>query len=163
MEIEEVYQKIETYKKTQSIGKKELSWIGKFKILSEFYIKYGHSEVTNENCQGDSVLLKWVIQQKRLYKFYHYDNLRYELLKFLSFEFIYLTDWEKKYNQLVKFKEKYEHINVAKENESKELIIWLKRQYRYYVEGRLKIEKYEKLIQLGVDFTLKNQKVIKSK
>ncbi|KAL7536840.1 LOW QUALITY PROTEIN: hypothetical protein ACHAXR_007432 [Thalassiosira sp. AJA248-18] len=63
------------------------------------------------------------------------------------------TNWDKRFEELVEYKEKHGNLNIPNGYEpNPTLVSWSKRQRKYQREGAMKSEKYERLKTLGFDF-----------
>jgi hypothetical protein len=125
-------------------------WYTRYNQLCEFKDKFGHANVSLQNCESNSQLVRWVATQRELWKVRQkqlegqsnaLSDEKITLLKKIGFEFsIYDKTFHSKLNELKLYKEQHGHIHV-RASDNKSLYDWIHRQralFREYMEGNTK-------------------------
>ena len=128
-------------------------WEEMFSKLVEFTKAHKHANVPRS--YKDKKLATWV-QTQRKYK----DTMpieRKERLLAVGFEFEIgkkrnEIEWEEMFNQLLKFKDKFNHVNVSSRYEDKKLANWVNSQRKSYKAGKLCATRYARLVEIGFVF-----------
>jgi len=145
----------------------ESQWNKHFNELKEYKEEYGHTNVSQSNKQ----LGLWVKKQRTEYKKFKKNGKsqitseRIELLESIDFEWVSQNKvgqtnesaWNKRFNELKAYKEKYGRTNVPnKYEENKELGRWVSNQRTEYKKfkknGKAKITKERIEMLNSIDF-----------
>ncbi len=130
-------------------------WYTRYSQLCEFKDKFGHPNVSSQNCESNSQLVRWVATQRGLWKARQkqseghsiekknitLSDEKIALLNKIGFEFsIYDKTFHNRLNELKMYKEQHGHIDV-RALDNKSLYDWIHRQrslFRDYMEGNAK-------------------------
>eukprot|EP00980_Cylindrotheca_fusiformis_P013545 scaffold3451_cov109-Cylindrotheca_fusiformis.AAC.1 len=145
-------------------------WQEQFDKLVKFQALHGHCNVSI-NFQEDSKLARWVKRQRYQYKLYKGNRKssnmsirRIRLLESIGFVWeLQAAAWHRKFNELLKFKEKTGHceINTRSHQDTKKsnLATWVKcqrRQYKLLRSGKpssMTIDRIEALNSIGFQWS----------
>jgi len=147
----------------------ESQWNKHFNELKEYKEEYGHTNVSQSNKQ----LGLWVKKQRTEYKKFKKNGKsqitseRIELLESIDFEWVcqnYESQWNKRFNELVEYKEKYKDTNVPQRSkDNKELGLWVNKQRREYKKflankkAGITKERIQTLELIGFDWVAPNK------
>ena len=125
-------------------------WNNMYNQLVEYKKKHGNLNVPLSMRK----LHKWKHKQILFYKEGRLKKSRYEKLKELGLSFDYLNEhWDKKFKELVEFKNKFGHTLVSKHiGDYCELGSWLDGQRKVFKKGTMKKERVELFNSIGVSF-----------
>lgn len=126
------------------------NWDIMFNELCEFKKTHGDFNVP----QKMRALSRWKNRQVTLYNNNRLRKDRIDKLNSIGFVWNYLeSQWYERYNELVDFKNKFNHIKVKRDRGPyKQLGTWLSTQRRFDKEGKLSKERKKLLMDLGVKF-----------
>ncbi|WP_299465328.1 helicase associated domain-containing protein [uncultured Microscilla sp.] len=119
-----------------------------------FKNKYGHADVPHSWIE-DPRLAKWVGAQRGHYKKGELSARKVKQLEAIGFSWVLqvqtVLSWEARYEQLLEFKTKYGHCNVATSDieEWSGLVNWVKEQRRKYKENILSPDQITQLEKVG--------------
>ncbi|MEZ5482880.1 MAG: Helicase associated domain protein [Porticoccaceae bacterium] len=106
-------------------------WLLRYAELQDFYLKFGHSNVTL-NHSADKSLHYWVRRQRLHYSQGRLSDEQIQQLESLNFAFRLrpeFVSWDQRVEQLEAFKAKFGHVEVTREQDHDEgLAKWLKSQ-----------------------------------
>ena len=123
-------------------------WNMHFMELVKYKEKNGHCNIRPEK----GSLGTWISYQRLLFRSKKLKADRHEKLVGIGFTFVYeINLWNSHFMELVKYKENNGHCNIpTKKNGS--LGSWIKRQRELFRSNKLKAERYEKLVEIGLTF-----------
>ena len=137
----------------------EYEWERSFKLLEQFSKREGHCDVPHKHEEDGQPLGIWLVNQKTSQKKGALEKSRQERLEKLGVnwnlqEMRNNRKWMHKYNLLVKFKEREGHCRVPQKHVEKgeNLGRWLTKQKHAHKKGKLVPERYQKLLDLGVEW-----------
>ena len=128
-------------------------WEEMYERLKDFAKEHKHANVLRS--YKDSQLATWV-QTQRKFK----DSMpkkRKERLLSIGFEFELAKkkneqEWYNMFNELLKFKDEFNHVNVSSRYKDKKLANWVNSQRKSYKAGKLSDDRYNKLLSIGFKF-----------
>ncbi|SMQ86975.1 Superfamily II DNA or RNA helicase [Bacillus sp. OV166] len=128
----------------------EEQWEEKYQELLAFKEKHGHCSVPQGFKENPS-LASWISNQRTYYKTGTLSQERVERLNELGFIWeAFENQWEKNFQQLISFKDKYGHSLVPKGyKENPALANWIAKQRISYNDRTLSQERIERLNELG--------------
>jgi len=150
----------EHIKRLESIGfiwnRVEDAWKQMYQELVEYHQAYGDCNVPRYYSENRQLAI-WVYGQRQRNNRGNLDAEKIEKLDELGFSWNPDQDfWDKMYDALVEYKEKYGHCNVPQKYSSNpQLATWVSSQRRSMKKDRLSPERIKKLNQLGFDWTPK--------
>jgi hypothetical protein len=116
--------------------------------LVKYTEKNGHCNILTKK---NGSLGSWISNQRLLFRFKKLKADRYEKLVGIGFAFDNESNiWDRHFVELVKYKENNGHCNIPTTNGS--LGSWIKRQRELFRSNKLKAERYEKLVEIGLTF-----------
>eukprot|EP00979_Chaetoceros_neogracilis_P005990 scaffold1174_cov281-Chaetoceros_neogracile.AAC.21 len=125
-------------------------WIRLFMELVDYKEKNGHCNVPRRN----GSLGSWISTQRTLFGYKELKADRYEKLVGIGFVFEDARcdneKWNRFFVELEKYKGKNGHCNVPRKNGS--FGSWISRQRTLFTSKRLKADRYEKLVGIGLIF-----------
>ena len=138
----------------------EYSWEKLFEDLKKYKQKFGHCNVSkSKRDKNYKELAEWVLAQRENYKKKSASLTKERINKLSNIGFLwkstYLENfWEKQFEELNKYKNKFGHCNVTKgkrDKDYKELGEWVCDQRRYYRKksASLTKERIKKLSEIG--------------
>jgi len=140
----------------QTMNAKEKSahetWIRFFMELVEYKEKNGHCNFSTKN----GTLGLWIDRQRTYFRSKKLKADHYEKLVGIGFTFEdarFATDnekWNRLFMELVEYKEKNGHCNFSTKNGS--FGFWIDRQRALFRSKKLKADRYEKLVGIGLAF-----------
>jgi hypothetical protein len=154
----------------------DLAWNERYARLQGYLEEHGNTNVP-QKYEPDLELGTWVANQRRRYNQGKLRADRQQLLQKLGFNFLtrggkkpanpvinkaYDAQWERMFQQLVKFKNEHGHTNVVQN--SGELGMWVSTQRRYFhkkiwIPGMgMREDRKEKLDSIGFEWTRMNKK-----
>ena len=131
----------------------EGKWESHFRDLAAYKEQHGNCLVPR-NYNG--VLWEWISKQRVLFRFKKLKSDRYEKLVGIGFLFVDArfamenVKWNRRFVELVEYKEKNGHYNCPTNNGS--LGGWIGRQRTLFRSKKLKADRYEKLVGIGFEF-----------
>ncbi len=139
--------------------KRELKWDEKYEELKQFIQKNGHCSVP-QNYINDISFGRWINTQRECYRKGNINQKRFDKLNQLGFfnkenfkrshSESREVRWEKKYEQLKKFKREHGHCRVPRNYINDiSLNIWINNQRRSYKKGTMDQVRFDKLNKLG--------------
>jgi hypothetical protein len=115
--------------------------------LVEYKENNGHCNIPINN----GSLGRWIQTQRTLFRSKKLKADCHEKLVGIGFAFDQESKiWDRHFVELVKYKEKNGHCNIPTTNGS--LGSWIKRQRELFKSNKLKAERYEKLVEIGLKF-----------
>jgi superfamily II DNA or RNA helicase len=134
------------------------TWKKRYEELKKFKKKYGHCNVPHKY-KDNPRLGGWVVQQRKFCKKNFLTEERLGLLKKLNFSFNALNAaWDKKHEELKKFKKKYSHCNVPRKyKDNPQLSAWVSRQRVAYYKNSLPEGRTTLLKKVGFVFNADNE------
>eukprot|EP00979_Chaetoceros_neogracilis_P012810 scaffold3485_cov259-Chaetoceros_neogracile.AAC.12 len=130
--------------KTQSEHEK---WNIRFVELEKYKETNGHCNIPANN----GSLGSWVRTQRTLFRTKKLKEDCYEKLVGIGFAFVFDSNiWNRQLMELVKYKEKNGHCNIPCRNGS--LGNWIKYQRELFRSNKLKADRYERLVEIGLTF-----------
>ena len=134
----------------------EDAWNQMYQELVNYHQAYGDCNVPRYYSENRQLAI-WVYGQRQRNNRGNLDAEKIEKLDELGFSWNPDQDfWDKMYDALVEYKEKYGHCNVPQKYSSNpQLATWVSSQRRSMKKDRLSPERIKKLNQLGFDWTPK--------
>jgi len=140
----------------------DTAWEEMFAELALFKEQFGHSNVPQQYTENKKLgkWVKWVSHQRTLYKQGRLSKDRIERLESIGFTWRGKnpldTAWDKRFAELVRFKEQYGHSNVPQQyTENKKLGKWVDNQRHFYKQGRLSKDRIGRLEDIGFKWRLR--------
>ena len=134
-------------------------WERNFDLLKRFVEREGHCNVPSRHKEDGEPLGKWLGNQKGFFAIGTLDKSRQKRLEEIGVDFdVQVTandkKWMHKFQLLVQFKEREGHCNVPTKHkeDGENLGEWLIRQKQAHQQGTLSSERYESLMDLGVEW-----------
>lgn len=135
-------------------------WENYFQRLIKYKAQFGHCNVP-KSYKADKQLADWCDRLRNIYCGTMAGNLTAERIQSLEqLGFVWSWNrteiaWEKRYQELLLFKNKHGHANVPKTAEYKDLGAWVSAQRNYYTKGILSEQRQKKLTDTGFNWTVK--------
>ena len=128
-------------------------WEKRFSELVRFKAEHGHCNVPRRWSENPE-LGRWVAKQQAVYRRGELSPDRVERLEALGFEWDPSSaSWEKRFSELVRFKEEHGHCDVlATWSENPKLGNWVHTQRRAAKNGQLIEERRRRLEEIGFRF-----------
>ncbi|MEI7729126.1 MAG: helicase associated domain-containing protein [Verrucomicrobiota bacterium] len=135
----------------------ESTWERHFQNLCDFHRQHGHFHVPS-GYAPDPDLYDWQYRQRYLHR---HGSLRedrkqkFEALGWTSSpgpDSDHEAKWEKRFAELLAFKERHGHFRVATRHGRTSLGIWLGNQRQLAAQGKLSPDRRERLVAAGVQF-----------
>jgi hypothetical protein len=144
--------KADRYEKLVGIG---FTFVYESNIWNRHFVELVKYKETNGHCniptKKNGSLGNWINTQRLLFRSKKLKADRYEKLVGIGFAFDQESKiWNRHFVELVKYKEKNGHCNIPTTNGS--LGSWIKRQRELFRSNKLKAERYEKLVEIGLKF-----------
>jgi len=125
-------------------------WEKRFSELVRFKEEHGHCNVPR-GWSENPALGTWVSSQRSRRGKLSPDGVK--RLEALGFEWDPLSAlWEKRFSELVRFKEEHGHCNVPKGGENPALGMWVSNQRQRAKKGRMADERRRRLEEIGFRF-----------
>jgi hypothetical protein len=134
----------------------DYKWEKSFKLILEFKNTYGHCRVPQISSEHKE-LSAWCNIQKLYFHKGLLDNIKIEKLNSIGFYWFENKNvlWEKRYNQLIDFKNKFGHFKVPRRQNAKDKYIeykvlsnWISTQRYYNSIGKLQANRKSKLDEI---------------
>jgi hypothetical protein len=132
--------------------KKRTQWMKQFRKLEAFKEKHGHTKVTRSS--GDHSLYGWVQTQRNArYKMPQWRREHLDEIGFLwDAKQIAAVFWQKRYDELVAFKEEYGHTRVSERWSDRRLGAWVGKMR--HTKDKLNSDQVEKLNAIDFDWSI---------
>ncbi|MGK7397902.1 MAG: helicase associated domain-containing protein [Candidatus Cyclobacteriaceae bacterium M3_2C_046] len=131
---------------------RDWKWHEMYLQLEAYYQEHGHSKVP-QKWDENPKLSNWVLVQRRRYAEGKMKQDRLRKLKKLDFVWdfreLYEDQWEEKFNQLLKYKQKHGHCRVPLSHPDQKLAGWVDRQRTLKSKNKLLPEREDKLKTAG--------------
>jgi len=141
-----------------SISANQQRWEENFELILEYKQQHGHVNVPHR----DGKLGEWIATQKKAEKDGTLDDSRRERLLQAGFHFAKSREemWQEQYQKLVQFHQRHGHAMVPKNGDGvdgdRTLGHWIMNQRALYREGKLPLERQEKLEALDFVWQVRN-------
>jgi len=132
-------------------------WESMFAKLLAYREEHGHCQVPNSK-QADAMLAKWVQRQRHHHKNNTIQPERRQRLEEIGFDWKsdklhFASGWERRFAELLAFRERHGHLRVTKSNElSRGMSHWLDNQRLRRRGGTMKPEQKSKLDEIGFEW-----------
>jgi superfamily II DNA or RNA helicase len=133
----------------------EENWRNMFKLLEEYYKKFGDTNVTRK--YENKELFRWVAVQRRNYLNDKLSQDRIDCLNNINFMWSINETWDNMYNQLKSYYNKRGNTNVSID-ENKKLYLWSQTQKKFFKKEKLDNEKIKKLNDINFSFKTKKDR-----
>lgn len=125
-------------------------WDKNIEKLKVFKETHGHCKVTKKNTD-DTRLLYWVKYQRCQYNEGLLPKAKVDELNSIGFVWDILQyEWDERFLELKKFKEKNGHCNVNQLGDDRPLAMWVAEQRKKYKRKELSEDKIERLEKIGM-------------
>ncbi len=153
---EEQLEKLNALKVEWEIDTADALWDKNFIGLKEFKKKHGHFVIPFDK-QYD-VLRGWATKQRTALRKNELEKSRFDRLQKIGFIFDPIDEaWEKQFNDLKAFKNKFGHCTVPNnEDKYNQLHKWATRQRENLRKGKLEKDRVRRLEEIGFDFAPKD-------
>ena len=144
----------------------EESWNRKYELLKKYYNEHGNVDVPLKYVVGEVNLGKWLVTQRMAYKRLDAHKItkeRIAMLNELGIKWDVINEsWDKKYELLKKYKEKFGNVDVPAtyELDGIKLGYWLntqRRAYKGFDAHKITKEQIAKLNELGIKWDVINE------
>lgn len=147
---------LETLRKTiitKIVDKLTFNWDDHFEELLIFKEKYGHSNIPHTNTFNPT-LGDWVRRQREAYRLKTISQPRINKLNSIGFVWDrFKTAWDKRFEELLIFKDKHGHVNVPRPRGFETpLGEWVSRQRENFKNNKLAQKRIDKLNSIGFDW-----------
>ncbi|TKG92011.1 hypothetical protein EYV94_20580 [Puteibacter caeruleilacunae] len=156
-EEDEIDRAVRYYKLTHDMTTYvERRWMSRFLLLVDFKRRNGHVDVPAQY-KSYKVLGSWVYDLRKIARKGTLEPDRMDLLDLIGFRYSLVDrcDWDEMFGELINFKLNHGHLNLSDRGRNKNcdhrFYMWVMRQRRLYWEGKLEVEKLQKLKKLGVE------------
>jgi superfamily II DNA or RNA helicase len=129
-------------------------WFKMFDLLKGFYSEHGHCRLPDNF--GNKKLNSWMATQRQCLGKSKLPAEKIDMLDSIKFEWNPFSDeWERNYEILKDFHNTNGSCRVLRSDKNKRLVVWVLIQRRVYSEGRLPIDRIQKLEALGFEWNPK--------
>jgi hypothetical protein len=129
-------------------------WFKMYDLLKFFYSEHGHSRLPDNF--GNKKLARWMVTQRICRNKDKLPTEKIDMLDSIKFEWNPFSDeWEKNYEILKDFHNTNGSCRVLRSDKNKKLVVWVLIQRRVYSEGRLPLDRIQKLEALGFEWNPK--------
>ena len=158
---EDQVEKLETIGMAWSLVENE--WNEKYKMVKEYYLKYGNlSTRQNSNPPLSPNLLNWLSWQRKYYQMNMLSESKIKKLESIGMNWnVYGKHWYDMYKLAREYRLKYGNLLISKEyitEDNRNLWIWIFIQRNSYVRGMLPDDKKKMLDALGMIWDIKTNK-----